>query len=139
MRILKWIKETIKNRDIFEKSISLTYKGNHSFKTLFGGIVSTIILILMILYGIMLFIQMVNRDNTNKSKNSIVIDPEEKAQYYHIGTNNLSFAIYLSQASDKTPFIDESYFNISITQLEYVLDDGTGDLVIKQTDMGASI
>ena len=52
----------------------LTYKGESSFSTLLGGIASLMIMAVVCVYAVFLFQIMINRENSNNSKSTEVVD-----------------------------------------------------------------
>ena len=73
-RIGGTIHKTVKKFDLFSKNIMFTYKGDTSFSTFLGGFVSIIIFSIIFVYSAFLFQVMVNRENSNSSKSTEVID-----------------------------------------------------------------
>ena len=59
--------DRIKDQDLFEKFITLKYDGKDSFKSFFGGLVSTLIKIGLLFQFILLTITIINRGNTTKA------------------------------------------------------------------------
>ncbi|CAI2361053.1 unnamed protein product [Moneuplotes crassus] len=117
-KVLVWIRNSVKETDMFPQPISLTFKGKQNFKSLYGGIVSTLIIMALVAYGIQIFVKMVKREDTNKSKNSIVNDPLTIEEYYDLTQDDFSFAVSLIDQQTSLSFIDPTYFNVSITQIE---------------------
>ena len=74
--------KTVKKLDIFSKKIMLTYKGEASFSTFFGGLVSIVIFIIIGIYGSYLLQIMVNRQNSNNSLSTEVIDLSIRDENY---------------------------------------------------------
>ena len=90
----KWIGSTIRSKDtkyfkfifdyfmtskyktkcMFSKPISLTSKGEESFSTLIGGIVSIAIIGLLMTFGTVKFMAMIYRSDSNTSFNNVVND-----------------------------------------------------------------
>lgn len=73
-RAVNKIYNIIKGRDSFSQQITFTYKGDASFTTFLGGVVSTIILVVMIIYAYSLAQVMFYRKGTNKSLSTTVVD-----------------------------------------------------------------
>ena len=77
------IYRSIKKFDLFSQRIMLTYKGETSFSTLIGGIVSLMIMAIVLVYAVFLFQIMINRQNSNNSKSSAFVDlVNEDEDYY---------------------------------------------------------
>ena len=59
--------DKIKDQDIFEKFITFTYNGEESFKSFFGGLVSCLIKLGILIQFVQLAITVFTRNNTTKS------------------------------------------------------------------------
>ena len=68
------IHNTVKKFDLFSQKIMFTYKGDTSFSTFLGGFVSLIIFSIICIYSVFLLQVMVNRENSNSSKSTEVVD-----------------------------------------------------------------
>ena len=73
-KLWKVIYKFVKRFDLFSQKIMLTYKGETSFSTFFGGVVSLMILSIIWVYSIFLLQIMFNRQNSNNSKSTSVVD-----------------------------------------------------------------
>lgn len=139
MRVFNFVKERIKERDMFDQKVGLTYKGDQSVTTLFGGLVSTIILVFMTIYGVMIFLEMINRENTSKSINSIVRNSASNPETFDIESEDVSFAVYLALFGTESAN-DERIFNVTFRQLEIAYDFvDRNNFFETWTDKGASI
>lgn len=74
MRTFGWGLDRVRMRDMFQHSISLTFKGKRTFSTLFGGFASLIVLTFIIIFGIILTIKMFERTNVQWDQNLVRID-----------------------------------------------------------------
>mmetsp|Transcript_32871 Transcript_32871/g.32218 ORF Transcript_32871/g.32218 Transcript_32871/m.32218 type:complete len:117 (+) Transcript_32871:142-492(+) len=79
-------------------------------------------------YGIQLSIRMFTRSATSKAKNSIERDQILVSDYYDFGHEDLAFAVFIATDDSFTPFVDPSYFNVTIAQLSYSYDFKSGAL-----------
>lgn len=62
----------LKNLDIYAKPITMTYKGKEKFRSKFGGFISMMILLfIVILFGYKLR-EMVNRTKSQVKKNTLI-------------------------------------------------------------------
>ena len=61
---VSWVKNKIKDTDRFALPVSLNFKGDSSFKTGIGGVVSVVIIWGLVGYSVILWIGMVNRENS---------------------------------------------------------------------------
>ena len=64
----------IRKFDLFSQRIMFTYKGESSFSTFFGGLVSIIIFASMMVYSALLVQVMINRENSINSLSTEVVD-----------------------------------------------------------------
>ena len=77
------IYRSIKKFDLFSQRIMLTYKGENSFSTLLGGVISLIIMAVVWVYTAFLFQTMINRENSNNSKSSAFVDLSVQDEDYY--------------------------------------------------------
>ena len=63
-KVLAWLSKMIKPLDKFGIPILLNYKGDSSYKTVIGGLVSIVITVILLWYAWVLFITMINRQNS---------------------------------------------------------------------------
>ena len=110
-----WTKENIKAIDSFPNEIMLSYKGDSTFKSLLGGWVSLVIKLILLTYGISLFIILVRRKGTLQSKNSVFTDLTKQKETYSIDRTNFGLTFELL-GENLESFYDETYFKVEITQ-----------------------
>ena len=120
IKILSWINNRVKNTDRFATPIYLNYKGNSTYKTTIGGILSIIISIILIIYSIILFIKIVNKDGS-------VINSVTKTNYllynsrsYNLIDYKFLFGIY-SVNQDYSTLLDPSYIKFIIIMLLQII------------------
>ena len=77
------VHKSVKKLDIFSQKIMLTYKGEASFSTFLGGLVSIIIFLIIGIYGAYLLQIMINRQNSNNSLSTEVIDLSISDENYY--------------------------------------------------------
>ena len=108
IKILRWINNRIKNTDRFATPIYLNYKGNATYKTTIGGIWSIVISIILIIYSIILFVKIVNKDgsviNSVTKTNYLIYD----SRSYNLIDYKFLFGIY-SVNQDYSTLLDPSY------------------------------
>ena len=63
-----------KEMDLYGEQVSLTYKGDQSYKTIPGAIVSLIVLLTIFAFGTYRFLVFVSRSDPNLSKQSFTRD-----------------------------------------------------------------
>ena len=72
IRFMKWTYDRIKKRDLFKKSVSLTFKGEDSFVSCIGGFVSIIIFVIIIGVGALLGLRMIRRQEISWNYNTVI-------------------------------------------------------------------
>ena len=115
-RFAWWTKEKVKSSDSFPNQITLSYKGDSDFKTLLGGLVSLVIKLILLTYGISLFIILIRRKGTIQTKNSVVTDLTKNEEAYLLDPSKFGFA-FTFFGENGTFFHDESYFKFEVTQV----------------------
>lgn len=139
MRFFNFIKERIKDRDMFDKKVGLTYKGDESVTTVFGGIISSVILCFITIYGVLIFLEMINRENTNKSINSVVRDQYKDPEIFNLTAEDVNFAVFMSVGGTQE-VIDPTLFTVSFAQLNVGFDfDVTQNFYESSFSKGATI
>ena len=73
-KAVRYIGIFIRKFDLFSQKIMLTYKGESSFSTVMGGLVSLAILTVVGIYTGFLMQTMVNREKSNNSLSTEVVD-----------------------------------------------------------------
>ena len=74
---------SIKKLDLFSQRIMFTYKGKSSFATLLGGFVSLAIFLIVGVFTVFLFQSMIERQKSNNTKSSAVVDLIKNDQSYY--------------------------------------------------------
>ena len=77
------VRNSVRKFDLFSQQIMFTYKGESSFSTFFGGIVSLIIFVVIAVYTGFLMQVMVDRKNANNSLSTEVIDLIHENEVYY--------------------------------------------------------
>ena len=76
----------------------------------------------MVIYGASLFIALIRRSETRKSKNTIVNDLSKSPPVYEINEENFGLA-HIALYNSSIPINDESYFNVRYYQVTETLND----------------
>ena len=74
LKFFEFIRRHVRRFDLFSQNIMFTYKGESSFSTFLGGLVSLIILVIVAVYFGFLVQVMVNRQNSNNSLSTEVVN-----------------------------------------------------------------
>ena len=107
--------------DLYSTQINFTYNGEDSFKTLFGGVTSNIINLIILIIAILLSITILQRANTSTSTNKSFKDLTNDPTKHYFAKDNVFFAFALhGPFPDK--ILDPTYFSFKIQQVEYQKD-----------------
>ena len=79
----RWVQNSIKKLDLFSKNIMFTYQKESKFSTFFGGCISLAILIIVGVYFVLLFKVMANKERSNNSVSTNIVDLSTNDQSYH--------------------------------------------------------
>ena len=77
-----FVRQSVRRFDLFSQKIMFTYKGESSFSTFLGGFVSLIILMVVAAYTGNLVQVMINRQNSNNSLSTEVVDLSTDSKLY---------------------------------------------------------
>ena len=77
-----FVSHSVRRFDLFSQKIMFTYKGESSFSTFLGGFVSLIILMVVAAYTGNLVQVMINRQNSNNSLSTEVVDLSTDSKLY---------------------------------------------------------
>lgn len=111
---MSWVKQKIIQADQYPKTVKLFYKGNTEFKTSFGGIISLIIKILVIGYGMQLLVAVFQRSHSTKSVTKIVKDLSQDTTKHYVGKGTFAFALKML-GSNPERLLDSTYFSLSMS------------------------
>lgn len=121
-RLFSFTKNTIRAADMFPSKVELTFKGNPSFTTLFGGVISLFIKTIVIMYSVYLMVVVFRRTNSSKSVNRVVRDRSHDTTKHYIGRNNFAFAIKLV-GPDSELIFDQTYFELVVSYSHYTMNE----------------
>ena len=95
--------------DLYGKPVTMTYGGNETFKSTFGGIVSLILLgFLISVFGLKLR-DMIMRDSTEIRKNTLVSISNSYSPPENLSTKNITIAFQLSNYIGDGSYDDPRY------------------------------
>ncbi|CAI2384266.1 unnamed protein product [Moneuplotes crassus] len=113
----KYLLRTVKGVDMYPKTITFTFKGQEEFKTLFGGIISLIIKIVILLYSIQMISIMITNKNSSKNVNTTVQNILNDTEPINLTDTKFQFAIRATiDGIDFDMFNEPSYATAAITQ-----------------------
>ena len=118
--LIRYTKDKIVLYDLYPTTITFTYDGNESFKTLFGGIASIAIRMTVLIIALMLLLTVIQRGNTFYSYNKVFRDlTNDSTQHYFAKKSEAYFAIKLTGPNPEK-LLDPSYFSFSLLQANYI-------------------
>ncbi|CAI2384425.1 unnamed protein product [Moneuplotes crassus] len=116
--VSKYMLSTVKGVDMYPKTITFTFKGQEEFKTLFGGIISLIIKIVILLYTYQMISIMITNKNSSKNVNTTVQNILNDTDPINLTGTKFQFAVRATiDGIDFDMFNEPSYGTASITQL----------------------
>ncbi|CAI2382433.1 unnamed protein product [Moneuplotes crassus] len=123
----KYILEKVRDRDMYPRPIAFTFKGKEEFRTLFGGLISMAIQVVIVLYAYIMLKIMIERNDTSKSVNTIVSDILNDKSPVSLNTTDFSFAFdAFILDDDNFDFNNNEYFEIEL--LQWIKQPDTGEL-----------
>jgi hypothetical protein len=108
----------LKGIDRFAQKISLTFNKSDNFETIVGGIGTLIMYSIVMLVGVVLFIEMFQRTNINATQTFIYRNLDFSTDKYQVGKNGVAFAFRV-QHSNGT-IADESIGKFRVEELAMV-------------------
>ena len=82
----------IRKWDYFAHPVSLTIKGKRKFSTILGGLFTLLMISMLLTYGSILFITLINKRDTIKSQSISHNDISETPDVYRINKSNFGFS-----------------------------------------------
>ena len=127
MPFVAWVKKKIKNHDLYAKPITLKFKGNSYLSTPYGGLMSLMIKLVIIIRACFLTKIIFDKGNTNKSAYKTVRDLSFDTTKHYIGKSTFRIGLGFHSSVDllSTPeILDESLFTLNMfTRTIYYGDD----------------
>ena len=128
-KILSWGKGFIVDNDIFGIDIKLTYKGKNSFQSFYGGIVSIVLKLAIILSFILLSVIIFAYGNTKVSTKTVVKDllDDTTKHYVNRGTFGIAVAYVDIPTGSALPnyLQDQTYFSVNFGSREAIRQNNT--------------
>lgn len=113
-KIGKFVRKRVTSIDKFHRSIEFTYQGKSNFKTFCGGVYTIMVIVMIIMYGIILFKGMINRNRSNVSLSTKIVDLNVDTRVHYPGLNGFDFAIAFSNDYGQTVALNESIVTLHI-------------------------
>ena len=105
----RFCKQAIRNMDLYPESIKLTYKGEGSFKSTLGGLVSLIVVGLLTAMTIYKSRDMLLRNLSTVNKNTLVSISNSYTPPENLSAKNISFAFSIADFYGENQFDDPRY------------------------------
>lgn len=119
----------LKSNDLYAKTITLTYKGNKSFKTVLGGVLSFIIFMIILVMLIIYAVKVFSYGNTQVYTKTLIKELMNDSTKHYIGKNGFAFAMTyidtLTGVLNDNKLDDPSYFVVKLQQATYTRVNGT--------------
>ena len=100
----KYSGDSIRDRDIYGQAISLNYKGNDTFKTVPGGLLSILLLILILAYTFLKGKYMVDKEEWSLIQQTVMASKQDLALPKNLSNNtysNITLAIQFYEKREK--------------------------------------
>ena len=125
---------TITKNDIYERKVTFMHNGKDGFKTIWGGLVSTMIIIVLFLVFLGLFIQLVTFKNSTYNVRTIIKDLLDDTTKHYIAENDFAVALaYVNTLSGdigSNLLTDPTYFDVQMFQLQGNRNNGNYDFSV---------
>jgi hypothetical protein len=125
-RSFKWVKDKIKARDMFAIPVSLNFEGESQFRTGIGGCTTIVILLLLLAYASLLLKSVINKENSNVTKNSVQSDLTYDTTKYNVGKHGFNFGVALVHSNGTDISTDQSLVTMSMSQVTFKASTGGG-------------
>ena len=106
----------LKNFDIYAKPITMTYRGKEKFRSMFGGIISVIILMVIVFIFSYKMKEMVNRTKTQVKKNTLIKASNSYSPPENLMSKNITIAFMLSNYYGEGALDEPQYGKFSLLQ-----------------------
>ena len=94
---------------MYPTKVNFTIKGEQEFKTLLGGIVSTIVRCVVFMIGLILTVTIFQRGKITASINTIFRDLTNNSEKHYFTKDNTYFALKM-RGPDSDKLLDQTYF-----------------------------
>lgn len=105
---------SLKKLDLFAQPISITFKGESSFRTPIGGIMSILLGTLMIAFLSVKMNSLINREGSTVRKDTLISVSNQDSPAYKIGEGGNSFTFALSDTGGNTKVLDKKYGTLRV-------------------------
>ena len=130
----------IRGLDIYGKAIVLTYEGDETFKTHCGGMISTLIFMLLAAYTALQLRVLILKNDTTVSKSTVFKELINSNEVHNVGERDFVFGMSLNDNSNEY-LNDPTYFTYSLRQVTqaYITDSsGSTSIDRNKTDISTT-
>ena len=99
----------IKDLDIYARPVNMTYRGRDKFYSLFGGLVSMILLVLILVVFFFKLVDVIQFNQTQIKKNTLVAISNSFTPPQSLSDKNITIAFMLSDFWGETVLDDPRY------------------------------
>lgn len=117
----EWGTDKLRGCDWFGKPVTLTYKGDDTFRTLGGGMLSLSIFGFLVFYAVVLCKTMVERSDVKTTKNTIVKNLASDNTTHYPGRIGLAFAFDWLTEDNESLINETTFIDIKIIQVAQTL------------------
>ena len=122
-KVFGYFASTVKSGDLYGKKIMMTYKGEDSFKTVYGGVISLFIKLALFIYAILLISVILNKGDTKKTVNTTTKDTTNDNTKHYIGRSTFGFGFsFEDYQNGNNLLMDNTYFEFKIENEFYSRD-----------------
>ena len=122
VRFGSWLKTKIIHSDLYPKVVNFSCDDKGKFKTLFGGIVSVMLRIMIFTIAVSLIVEIFSKSNSKFSLTTIQKDLTNDEEKHYFAQNDIFIGLNLIGPNSEI-LLDPSYFTLQIQQANYVNDN----------------
>ena len=116
-RIAIWIRDKVREADMYNKPIMLTYKGKPNFKTCWGGFFTTLTIGAMVYLSIVILKSLFLKEKVTVNKNTLFKNLSRDKTIHKFGESGTRLAFKFTNGLYGGP-MNESYFELKIKRFE---------------------
>ncbi|TNV86976.1 hypothetical protein FGO68_gene3969 [Halteria grandinella] len=122
---IRRFKSLVKDLDIYARPVNMTFRGRDKFYSLFGGIVSIILLILITVVFFFKLNDVINFNRTQIKKNTLVSISNSYTPPQSLSEKNITIAFMLSDFWGENVLDDPRYGKFKLSQfINYITPEG---------------
>lgn len=118
MGLRKWIRDRVTTIDLYPATVSLTYRGNKTYKSFCGGLLSMIATLFVAGYAIYVSRKMLAKTEITANIYTSYKNRARTSEAFDFEPGNLPFAFELSDTGSQTYFINKKHYLLQLVRLE---------------------